>query len=59
MCGTDTVTEFPTLVVVTALTQWNNMRLHGTCHAVFWDASAAEIQSIREQLGTARIAERE
>jgi hypothetical protein len=50
-CGTESLTEFPTIVVATALTQWNQLQIHANCHPKPWDASAAELQAIRNHLG--------
>ena len=50
-CGVVTLVEFPTVVVVTALTRWNQLALHSHCHDEKWDASAAEIQAIRDYVG--------
>jgi hypothetical protein len=50
-CGTVALTAFPILVVVTALTSWQQMRLYSSCHETGWDATQLEIQSMREHLG--------
>jgi hypothetical protein len=51
ICGTESVTAFPALVVLTALTRWNNMALYASCHEGSWNASPAEIERIRAFLG--------
>jgi hypothetical protein len=51
LCGTVERVAFPVIVVITAMTAWKQMRLFAACHEVSWDASVAEIQSIREHLG--------
>lgn len=50
-CGTESLSEFPVIVVVTALTRWNNMALYAACHQQRWDASTVELQGIRRQMG--------
>jgi hypothetical protein len=50
-CGAVELNKFPDLVVVVALTVWKQMRLYTSCHDSSWDASAPEIQSIREHVG--------
>jgi 5-methylcytosine-specific restriction endonuclease McrA len=51
VCGKTKLVEFPTLVVVTALTRWNHMRLHSDCHHSAWDAGRSELTDIRNYLG--------
>jgi hypothetical protein len=50
-CGAEHFAEVPAFVLEVALNRWNNLRLHGRCHAVSWDASQAEMQKIRRYLG--------
>jgi hypothetical protein len=50
-CGRESLVEFPVLVIATALTRWNNLRLYSACHDVSWDASPSELQFIRQHLG--------
>jgi hypothetical protein len=51
-CGKTSMMHIPRLVIVTALTKWNCMALYTDCHPGSWDASAAEIEKIREFVGT-------
>jgi hypothetical protein len=50
-CTTGSMAEFPIIVVVTALTRWNHMALYGTCDHPPWDASAQDLEAMREYLG--------
>ena len=50
-CGSESLSEFPVIVVMMALTRWNHMALHASCHEGSWDASVAEIRQIRQYLG--------
>jgi hypothetical protein len=45
------MTAFPVIVVVTALTHWQQMLLHADCHEGTWNATPAELDVIREHLG--------
>jgi len=47
------MTGFPVIVVVTALTSWQQMRLHAPCHHAAWDATPTDLRAIREYLGDA------
>ena len=51
-CGSAGLMESPVIVVKTALTLWNNMRLYAGCHAVAWNASRGELENIRRYLTT-------
>jgi hypothetical protein len=50
-CGNVSLTEFPVLVVVTALIKWHRMRLYAGCHTEGWDADAGELARMRAYLG--------
>jgi hypothetical protein len=50
-CGAESMTGYPTIVVMTALTRWHNMALYTSCHPASWDASQAEMARIRAFLG--------
>jgi hypothetical protein len=50
-CGIVRMTSFPVLVILAALTKWQQMRLYAGCHDGAWDASPAELQAIRQHLG--------
>ena len=53
-CGTERLTEFPADVVEDALVRGSDICLVATCHDVIWDASALELEQIREYLGATR-----
>ena len=50
-CGKETITEFPGVVIATALLKWNHMVLHASCHPEPWNASPSEMEQIREYAG--------
>jgi hypothetical protein len=50
-CGALGTSEFPALVVATALVRWNNMCLYAPCHEGGWDASGKELEAIRRHMG--------
>lgn len=50
-CGSGKLTDFPITVVVDALRKDTNICLVATCHDTIWDASAVEVEQIREYLG--------
>ena len=50
-CGTERLTEFPADVVADALARGSEICLVATCHDVIWDASALELEQIREYFG--------
>lgn len=52
LCRAEASVEFPVIVIITALTVWNNLRLYVNCHDVSWDASSTELDAIRCHLGT-------
>ena len=56
-CGTESLIDFPILVVVVALTQWNQLALYTHCHDGQWDATPRELDAIRRHLGEAWIEE--
>jgi hypothetical protein len=57
-CGTERLGEFPADVVADALVRGADICLVATCHDVIWDASALEVEQIREYLGaTTGVAE--
>jgi hypothetical protein len=57
-CGQVSLCEYPAVVVVTALTKWNNMNLYVACHPGSWDASEEDLSMIREVIGTDWLNER-
>lgn len=50
-CGNEQVVEYPVAVVAIALTRWNNMNLHSSCHPISWSASPCELKKIRDHMG--------
>ena len=54
-CGLESLVEFPVIVVVAALTRWNQMALHAGCHDGSWNASPAELARIRSHVGESWI----
>jgi hypothetical protein len=55
ICGQESVAIFPAIVVVVALTRWNNLGLHSSCHLASWNASKLELKNIRAHLGESWI----
>jgi hypothetical protein len=53
-CASETLTAVPVKVVAAALIS-GNIRLHATCHDKWWDATAVELQQIREYLAATSI----
>jgi len=51
-CGKKSLAHFPVMVIVTALTHQDHLRLYSACHDISWDASKSEIQVIQQFLGT-------
>jgi hypothetical protein len=49
-CAVERLTEIPVAVVAAALVKGRNIRLHATCHDKWWDATAVELQQMREYL---------
>ena len=49
-CGNATVMKCHWIVVTTALSRWNQMKLRAVCCAVTWDASVTELAGIRQFL---------
>jgi hypothetical protein len=52
LCGLQSSSEFPVVVVSIAMLKWNNMRLYAACHGAYWDSTPQEIEQIRLHLGT-------
>jgi len=50
-CDRESLYNFPEIVVLTALTRWNNMQLYAPCHDISWSATPSELQRIRQYLG--------
>jgi hypothetical protein len=54
-CGTERLSEFPADLVSDALARGADICLVATCHDVIWDASALEVEQIREYLGVTTL----
>jgi hypothetical protein len=54
-CASETLTAVPVKVVTTALFNGGTVRLHATCHDKWGDATAVELQQIREYWVATRI----
>jgi hypothetical protein len=54
-CGQESLIEFRAVVVSIALHESHGMRLYAPCHDVYWDASAVELEQIREYFGASWI----
>jgi hypothetical protein len=50
-CGKKSLAHFPVLVIVTAITRQDHLRLYSACHDISWDASNFEMQAVRQFLG--------
>jgi hypothetical protein len=55
-CASETLTAVPAKVVIAALINGGTVRLHATCHDKWWDATAVELQQIREYLAATSVA---
>jgi hypothetical protein len=54
-CGNELLAEMPVAVVATGLIRATRIRLFADCHGTSWDASALEIEQIREYLGSSWV----
>ncbi len=54
-CGQESLIECRAVIVSIALHECRGMRLYATCHDVHWDASAVELEQIREYFGASGI----
>jgi hypothetical protein len=54
-CGKERLTRFPMNVVADALLRGSDICLVSTCHDVIWDATAAELEQIREYLDASSV----
>ncbi len=52
-CGKSMSMRSAWIVVDTALTRWNRMKLKAPCCGVSWNASSAELDEIRRHVGHA------
>lgn len=56
LCARELLAELPVALVAEALVEGSTIRLHASCHDIFWDATELEMEQIREYLGAVRIA---
>lgn len=56
VCARALLTEMPVGPIAEALVAGSPIRLHVSCHDVYWDANQVEIEQIREYLGAVLIA---
>lgn len=55
LCARASPTEMPVGLIAEALIAGSTIRLHASCHDVYWDASESEVEQIREYLGAAAL----
>ena len=48
LCARELLTKLPAAEVAQALTAGSAIRLRAACHDIYWDASALEVEQIRE-----------
>ncbi len=53
-CGESSQMKCPVVVLDMALNNWNRMNLHTDCCDVYWDATPADMQVIREHFQLVR-----
>lgn len=56
VCAQSSLTEMPVGPIAEALVAESPIRLHASCHDVFWDANQVELEQIRQYLGAVLIA---
>ncbi len=55
LCARELLCELPIAGVARALTLGSAIRLHASCHDVWWDATAVETAQVREYFSAARL----
>ena len=50
ICARALLTELPVALIAEALIVGSSIRLHASCHDVYWDAQTVEIEQLREYL---------
>ncbi len=50
ICARALLTELPVAAIAEALIMGSSIRLHASCHDVYWDATEVEIEQIRGYL---------
>ena len=56
-CARELLTQMPMAVIERALSVGAAIRLRASCHDVHWEATALEVEQIRQYLDAARVAE--
>jgi hypothetical protein len=56
LCARELLCELPIAGVARALAVGSTIRLHASCHDVWWDATAVETVQVRQYLSAARLA---
>jgi hypothetical protein len=49
-CAAERLITVPVAVIAAALVKGGTIRLHASCHDKWWDATAVELQQMREYL---------
>ena len=49
-CAAERLVTVPVAVIAAALVKGGTIRLHASCHDKWWDATAVELQQVREYL---------
>jgi hypothetical protein len=57
LCARALLTELPVALIAEALIVGSPIRLHASCHDVYWDATELEVEQIREYLGAGVVAD--
>jgi len=57
VCARELLIRMPMTVIARALSVGASIRLRASCHDVHWEASALEVEQIRQYLDAARMAE--
>jgi hypothetical protein len=55
LCARELLCELPIAAVARALALGSAIRLHASCHDVWWDATAVETAQVREYFSAARL----
>jgi hypothetical protein len=57
LCARELLTQMPMTVIERALSAGAAIHLRAACHDVDWEATALEVEQIRQYLDAARVAE--
>jgi len=55
ICARALLTELPVALIAEALIMGSSIRLHASCHDVYWDATELEVEQIREYLSAGAV----